>query len=132
MARQAYYQDDLAWFTTPAILTMSNGPDLASSSCCAMVAWAPAPACWTSAAAAVCWPESCVPPDLRCACRCVAGDDRAGARVRRSDEHHRNMTFDADEALRILRGEGVDARERASFGAEALPAGLVVLAGVRR
>jgi len=45
-------------FTTPAILTMSNGPDLASSSCCATVAWAPAPACWTSAAAAVCWAEA--------------------------------------------------------------------------
>ena len=45
-------------FTTPAILTMSNGPDLASSSCCATVAWTPAPACWTSAAAAVCWAEA--------------------------------------------------------------------------
>ena len=57
---------------------------------------------------------------------------RDGGNWRRSDEHHRNVTFDVDEALRILRGEGVDARERASFGAEALPAGLVVLAGVRR
>ena len=44
----------------------------------------------------------------------------------------RAEVVEVDEALRILRGEGVDARERASFGAEALPAGLVVLAGVRR
>jgi SAM-dependent methyltransferase len=48
---------------------------------------------------------------------------------RRSDEHHRNVTFDPDEALGILRNNGVDACLRASFGEEALPDGLVVLSG---
>jgi hypothetical protein len=42
---------------------------------------------------------------------------------RRSDEHHRNMTFDPDEALRILRDNGVDASLRRSFGDESLPDG---------
>jgi SAM-dependent methyltransferase len=51
---------------------------------------------------------------------------------RRSDEYHRNVTFDADEALRVLRDHGLDARSRASFGAEQLPDGLVVLVGSRR
>jgi SAM-dependent methyltransferase len=50
---------------------------------------------------------------------------------RRSDEHHRNMTFDPDEALRILRDNGVDARLRGSFGDESLPDGLVVLSGTK-
>jgi SAM-dependent methyltransferase len=50
----------------------------------------------------------------------------------RSDEHHRNLTFDASDALRILRESGVDALGRASFGDETLPEGLVVLTGVRR
>jgi len=57
---------------------------------------------------------------------------RVGDLWRRSDEHHRNVTFEADAALRILRDRGIDAELRAAFGAEALPEGLVVLAGVRR
>jgi SAM-dependent methyltransferase len=51
---------------------------------------------------------------------------------KRSDEHHRNLTFDADEALRILRDNGIDASLRAAFGDERLPDGLVVLSGTRR
>jgi SAM-dependent methyltransferase len=50
---------------------------------------------------------------------------------RRSDEYHRNVTFDIEEAFRVLRDNGLDARLRASFGAEELPAGLVVLAAAR-
>ncbi|MCK6430502.1 MAG: methyltransferase domain-containing protein [Burkholderiaceae bacterium] len=56
---------------------------------------------------------------------------RAGDLWRRSDEHHRNVTFEAEDALAILRSQGVDARLRTAFGNETLPAGLVVLAGVR-
>jgi SAM-dependent methyltransferase len=51
---------------------------------------------------------------------------------RRSDEHHRNLTFEADDALAILREERVDASVQRAFGDEALPEGLVVIAGVRR
>jgi SAM-dependent methyltransferase len=50
---------------------------------------------------------------------------------RRSDEHHRNVTFDVEEALQVLRENGVEARVRAAFGAEELPDGLVVLVGAR-
>jgi SAM-dependent methyltransferase len=57
---------------------------------------------------------------------------RAGDRWRRSDEYHRNLTFDADDALNVLRDNGIDARCRAAFGDEKLPEGLVVLTGVRR
>ena len=57
---------------------------------------------------------------------------RAGEVWRRSDEHHRNVTFDAQEALQILRDNGVDAQQRPAFGEETLPEGLVVLTGVRR
>jgi hypothetical protein len=39
------------------------------------------------------------------------------------------MTFDPDEALRILRDNGVDASLRRSFGDESLPDSLVVLSG---
>jgi len=42
------------------------------------------------------------------------------------------VTFEADAALRILRDRGIDAQLRTAFGAETLPEGLVVLAGVRR
>ena len=42
------------------------------------------------------------------------------------------MTFDVDEALRVLRDNGIDAHPRAAFGDEKLPEGLVVLIGVRR
>jgi SAM-dependent methyltransferase len=51
---------------------------------------------------------------------------------RRSDEYHRNVTADVDEALQVLRANGVDTRTRPAFGDETLPEGLVVLAGVRR
>ena len=57
---------------------------------------------------------------------------RDGDDWRRSDEQHRNVTFEADEALRVLRDNGLDASLRLSFGAEQLPDGLVVLTGVRR
>jgi SAM-dependent methyltransferase len=50
----------------------------------------------------------------------------------RSDEYHRNVTFDADEALRFLRDNGIDAQALPAFGDERLREGLVVLAGVRR
>ena len=51
---------------------------------------------------------------------------------RRSDEHHANVTFEADAALQILRDHGVDARCEPAFGDETLPEGLVVIAGVKR
>lgn len=57
---------------------------------------------------------------------------RAGSNWRRSDEIHRNVTFDADQALGILRDNGFEAQCRAAFGDETPPEGLVVLAGVRR
>lgn len=57
---------------------------------------------------------------------------RVGSDWRRSDEFHRNVTFDADDALHVLRDNGIDAHCRASFGDERLPDGLVVLVGIRR
>ena len=51
---------------------------------------------------------------------------------RRSDEHHCNVTFEAGEALEVLRMNGVDARCEPAFGDEALPEGLVVIAGVKQ
>ncbi len=57
---------------------------------------------------------------------------RVDGQWRRSDEHHRNVTFEADEAVRILRENGIDAEVRSSFGKESLPAGLAVVAGTRR
>jgi hypothetical protein len=57
---------------------------------------------------------------------------RTGEAWRRSDEHHCNVTFDAQEALQILRDNGVEARQHPAFGEETLPEGLVVLTGVRR
>ena len=57
---------------------------------------------------------------------------RIDGQWRRSDEHHRNVTFEADEAVRILRENGVEAEVRASFGSESLPAGLAVVVGTRR
>jgi SAM-dependent methyltransferase len=56
---------------------------------------------------------------------------RVGDGWRRSDEHHRNLTFDADDALNVLRDNGIDAHCRAAFGDEKLPEGLVVLTGRR-
>ncbi len=55
-----------------------------------------------------------------------------GDHWRRSDEHHRNVTFEVDEALHVLKDNGIDAHPRAAFGAETLPEGLAVLAGIRR
>lgn len=57
---------------------------------------------------------------------------RVGRGWRRSDEYHRNLTFEIDDALTILRGNGIDAQCRDAFGGEKLPEGLAVLTGVRR
>jgi SAM-dependent methyltransferase len=57
---------------------------------------------------------------------------RVGDSWRRSDEHHRNLAFDVDDALNVLRDNGIDAHCRAAFGDEKLPKGLVVLTGIRR
>jgi SAM-dependent methyltransferase len=54
---------------------------------------------------------------------------RVGDGWRRSDEQHRNLTFDAEDALNVLRANGIDAHCRAAFGDEKLPEGLVVLTG---
>jgi SAM-dependent methyltransferase len=51
---------------------------------------------------------------------------------RRSDEHHRNVMFEPDDAIAILREEGVVASVRAAFGDETLPEGLAVIAGTKR
>jgi SAM-dependent methyltransferase len=51
---------------------------------------------------------------------------------RRSDEHHANVTFEADEALDVLAANGVEARCEPAFGDETLPEGLVVIASVKR
>lgn len=64
--------------------------------------------------------------------RAITTFRRDGDRWRRSDETHRNVTFEADDALGILRERGVEARVQASFGSETLPPGLVVLTGTRR
>ena len=64
--------------------------------------------------------------------RDIAVFRRIGDVWRRSDEHHGNVTFDADEALQVLRSSGVDARCEPAFGDETLPEGLVVVTGVRR
>jgi SAM-dependent methyltransferase len=58
--------------------------------------------------------------------RCVDGQ------WRRSDEHHRNVTFDADDAVRILRDCGIEAEIRRSFGIEELPTGMAVVTGLRK
>jgi SAM-dependent methyltransferase len=57
---------------------------------------------------------------------------RVGDSWRRSDEYHRHLTFDVDDALSVLRDNGIDARCRAAFGDEKLPDGLVVVSGIRR
>jgi SAM-dependent methyltransferase len=56
---------------------------------------------------------------------------RVDGHWRRSDELHRNRTFEADAALEVLREHGIDGQCRAAFGDETLPDGLVVLTGVR-
>lgn len=57
---------------------------------------------------------------------------RDGTCWRRSDETHHNVTFEATEAVEILRERGAEARVQPSFGDETLPPGLVVLVGSRR
>lgn len=64
--------------------------------------------------------------------RHITGFRRVGETWRRSDEHHRNVIFDSEDALRVLREQGIDAQLREAFGDEQLPEGLVVLNGVRR
>ncbi|HET9156770.1 MAG TPA: class I SAM-dependent methyltransferase [Myxococcaceae bacterium] len=56
---------------------------------------------------------------------------RAADGWRRTDEQHRNVTFEADRARDVLRAHGVEAEERASFGQERPLDGLVVLVGRR-
>ncbi|HMA32170.1 MAG TPA: hypothetical protein VKT00_10190 [Casimicrobiaceae bacterium] len=57
---------------------------------------------------------------------------RIDGQWRRSDERHRNVTFEADEAVGILRQNGIEADVRTSFGSESLPAGLAVVVGTKR
>ncbi|HUN93818.1 MAG TPA: class I SAM-dependent methyltransferase [Burkholderiaceae bacterium] len=57
---------------------------------------------------------------------------RIGESWRRSDEVHRNMTFEAEEALQVLHDHGIEADARTAFGEESLPEGLVVLSGLAR
>jgi SAM-dependent methyltransferase len=56
---------------------------------------------------------------------------RDGNHWRRTDEQHRNVTFEAGQARDILRAHGVEAEEREGFGGERPPEGLVVLVGRR-
>ena len=56
---------------------------------------------------------------------------RAGDCWHRTDEQHRNVTFEAERARDVLRAHGVEAEERASFGEERPLDGLVVLVGRR-
>ena len=51
---------------------------------------------------------------------------------RRTDEWHRNITFDSDAALAVLRKSGIEARVQLAYGDEQLPAGLVVVVGTRQ
>jgi SAM-dependent methyltransferase len=57
---------------------------------------------------------------------------RVGDGWRREDEHHRNVTCEPAEVLAVLEACGITAEERAGFGDEPTPDGLVVLLGVRR
>jgi SAM-dependent methyltransferase len=73
--------------------------------------------------------------DSRPAPRVLARDitvfRRDGNQWRRTDEHHRNVTFEPGQAREILRAHGVEAEEREGFGGEQPPEGLVVLIGRR-
>ena len=73
--------------------------------------------------------------DRRPAPRVLARDitvfRRDGNVWRRSDEHHRNTTLEADSARSILHAHGVEVEERASFGEERPLEGLAVLVGRR-
>ena len=57
---------------------------------------------------------------------------RVDGQWRRSDERHRNVTFDGDDAVRVLHDCGVDAQVRQSFGTETLPTGMTVVTGIRK
>ena len=50
---------------------------------------------------------------------------------RRTDEHHRNVTYEADTAVQVLAANGITARSQSAFGEEELPDGLVALIGVK-
>ena len=56
---------------------------------------------------------------------------RAGDGWQRSDEQHRNVTFEPDPAREVLRAHGVEAEERTRFGEERPLDGLAVLVGRR-
>src|SRR5262245_5621170 len=56
---------------------------------------------------------------------------RDGNHWRRSDEQHRNLTFESERARDILHAHGVEAEERESFGGERPLEGLVMLVGRR-
>lgn len=64
--------------------------------------------------------------------RAITTFRRDGGRWRRSDETHRNVTFEAADAMAILRESGLESEVRPSFGGETLAPGLVVLVGRRR
>lgn len=64
--------------------------------------------------------------------RAISVFRRVDGSWRRSDEHHRNVTFEPAAALDILRGHGLEARCEPAFGAETLPEGLVVIVATRR
>jgi len=57
---------------------------------------------------------------------------RVDGQWRRSDEQHRTLSFEADDALRALHGNGIVADVQAGFGNETLPEGMIVLVGLRR
>ncbi|HZJ54726.1 MAG TPA: class I SAM-dependent methyltransferase [Myxococcaceae bacterium] len=56
---------------------------------------------------------------------------RDGNAWRRTDEHHRNITFEPERAQEILRAHAVETEERESFGGEQPLEGLAVLVGRR-
>ena len=56
---------------------------------------------------------------------------RSGNGWQRSDEQHRNVTFEPERAREVLRAHGVEAEERTSFGEKRSLDGLVVLVGRR-
>jgi len=57
---------------------------------------------------------------------------REGDRWRRTDELHRHLTCEASEAITLLRAQGIEAEERASFGDEPTLEGVTVVVGRRR